>query len=301
MAKPDRLILVDGYAQIYRGFYAVRGLTNPAGEPSNALFAFARFLMTLQEEWQPAYAAVVFDKGKPKHRLEILPDYKATRPPMPDDLRRQLPAIREWIRASGWPLLEEEGREADDLLAAIVGAREGHETLIVSHDKDLGQLVSDDGVSQLVPGRKGGLDRLGPKQVEEKFGVPPEALRDYLALLGDSVDNIPGVPGVGPKTAAALLQQFGSIDVMLANAEKITTASLREKITRSAEILRRNQQLVSLCRDLPPDWHGLDALTWREPDWDKLLDIARTNGFKSLIPALEKARKAHRSPTLFDF
>ncbi|MBT3377135.1 MAG: hypothetical protein HN742_41350 [Lentisphaerae bacterium] len=298
MENRNRLVLVDGYAHIYRSYYAIRELTNGRDEPVNALYGMARFLMKIDHTLPHDHGAVCMDKGRPKERLELLPSYKGTRPPMPDPLRAQLPLIRDWIVAAGWPIVEEEGREADDLIGAVAKVRDGKETYVVTHDKDLAQLV-EQGVWLLLPGKKGESVRLDPSGVTEKFGVPPEAIPDYLALIGDSVDNIPGVSGVGPKTAVALLSQFGSIDAMLEQADAIERASLREKIRQSGDLLRRNMELVGLDLRLPEGWGGLETVRRREPDWEALLSIARDHEFKSLVTALEQARYNARNPSLF--
>lgn len=289
---------MDGYAQIYRCFFAIRGLTSPAGQPTNALYGMARFMLNLEQALPHRFGALVLDKGKPKHRLELLPEYKGTRPPMPDDLRCQVAPIRAWVAALGWPLLEEEGSEADDLIAAVVTACPGLEVAIVSHDKDLGQLVRP-GVSLVQPGPKGALTRLGPEAVTEKFGVAPEQLGDYLALVGDSVDNIPGVPGVGAKTAASLLDRFGSIAGIQEHLSEVERPALREALTSAAETLRRNRRLVALRTDLPSSWSGIEGLQRRRPDWQALLSMARGFGFQSLTAELQRRLQDERNPTLF--
>lgn len=301
MTTPDAessLVLVDAYAQIYRCFFAIRDLTNSRGEPTNALFGVARFLLQLESNLPSRCGAFVFDKGKPQQRLTVLPAYKATRPPQPQEMRSQIPLIREWVEASGWAVLEEEGWEADDLIAAAVAHRGEHTTYIVSADKDLAQLVSAH-VFLTVPRKKGILEVMGPDEVKTSYGVPPEAIADYLALLGDSSDNIPGVPGVGPKTAVNLLEQFGSVDALMADLDAVPQAGLREKLKDAREILDRNRQLVALKPDLPPSWPGLAALERKEPDWDTLLRLARDNDFRSLIKGIAEARDRSRSPTLF--
>jgi DNA polymerase-1 len=298
MIDRNAIVVVDAYAQIYRGFYAIRGLTDSQGNPTNALFAVARFMLWLDTDYRSDFGAVAFDKGPPEKRLEILPEYKATRPPMPDELRAQIEPIREWIHASGWPLLEQQGFEADDIIAAIAAMRENHRVYIVSHDKDLAQLVNEN-VVQLIPGKKGAVDELNPAAVEAKFGIPPGAIQDYLALLGDSSDNIPGVSGVGAKTAATLLQQFGSIDEMLNRTEEIKRPAIREKIESSREILDRNRQLVALDEQPPEGLDSVEKLRRTPPEWDKLLELAKKYEFKSLVNDIEKARTADRSPTLF--
>ena len=265
MSASERLVLIDGYAHIYRSFYAIRELTNAQGEPTNALFALARFLLRFEQEIPHRYGAVVMDKGPPRERLEILPEYKATRAPMPEALRSQLAPIRDWIHAAGWPIVEEEGREADDLIAALVEARAGCEVMIVSHDKDLSQLVQP-GVVLLTPGKRGSFVRFDESAVQEKFGVPPQAIPDYLALTGDAVDNIPGVAGVGPKTAAALLQEHGNAERLFANLDALPQANLRRKLQDAQDLVRRNLKLVRLDSTPPCGWTGLDGIRRREPD-----------------------------------
>lgn len=298
MTNSNRVVLLDGYGVIYRSFYAVHGLTNARGEPTNALFALARFLLKFDADFPHQYGAFVLDKGRPAKRMVLLPTYKATRPPMPDDLRRQIAPIREWIEAAGWLILEEEGREADDLIAAVVEAREGREMLVVSQDKDLAQLVQP-GVSLLAAGKKGEHQILGEREVGEKFGIPPAAVVDYLALVGDSADNVPGVQGVGPKTAAKLLEQFGSIRDMLANVQAIRNEKVREKIQAAGDVLARNRELVALDTALPVGWRGVDSLRRRAPDWGRLLAMARDHGLKSVESSLLKAQQEARSPSLF--
>ncbi len=299
MTGENRIVLVDGYAQIYRSFYAIRGLANAEGEPTNALFGMARFILNLDEALPHAFGAVVLDKGKSAKRTAVLPEYKATRPPMPDDLRSQLPKIRRWIECCGWTLIEQDGVEADDLIAAIAGVREGRELAIVSSDKDLAQLI-EPGVAVVQTGKKGTIIRLDRQGVIEKFGVPPEYVRDYLALTGDSVDNIKGVPGVGPKTAAALLNEIGDLDVILANPEAVPKQALREKLVASADLLRRNRELVALDTELPDSWSGMETIRRRRPAWQALLEMAEENGFRSLTSILRKKLAADRSPLLFD-
>jgi DNA polymerase-1 len=295
---PEPIILIDGYAHIYRTFYAIRELSNARGEPTNALYGMIRLLMKIDQEMPSSLGAVVLDKGRCTRRLAIRPEYKGTRKPMPDPLRQQVPLIREAVSWLGWPMLQWEGREADDLIAGIVSTRGEHPVRILSGDKDLAQLVDAD-VTLVTPGGKGAWTNLGPEDVNAKFGVPPTAVRDYLALVGDSSDNIIGVPGVGAKTAAKLLNEFGSIDGILANLDSIAAKRTREALAGSADLLRANRELTSLDRELPDEWDGLASLKRRNPDWQALLDNAIDNGFKSLVPVLEKRLDDFRNPSLF--
>lgn len=284
-------LLIDSYAQIYRGYYAIRGLTNSSGEPSNAVFAMAKFLLKLHSDYPDSDGAFVFDEGKPAHRMEIAPLYKANRPPMPDDLKAQIPIISELIDAFGWNSIKEPSWEADDLIAVICSMLKDRKIYIISADKDLSQLI-DQRVEMLVPDRDGkGLQLRGVQEVVDKFGVPPKEIVDYLALIGDSSDNIPGLEGVGPKTAAQLLNQFHSIDAMLSRADEIEKEKLREKVIQGADILRTNIELVKLVSTPPENCHW-DTGTFhkRQPDFEKIKAIAEKMELRSILKELGAPR-----------
>ena len=283
------LVCIDAYAQIYRSFYAVRALTNSKGEPSNAVFAMTKFLMKADDEFKDCDGAFFFDSGKCAHRVAISPSYKANRPPMPDALKFQMPLIKDLVSAFGWPDVVSEGWEADDLIGCAVKLHPGRKRLIVSADKDLSQLVCD-GVEMLVPDQANkGFSVRGEKETLEKFGVPPCRIVDYLALIGDASDNIPGIDGVGPKTAAELINSCGSIDEMLASPERISREKLRVKITAGADILKRNIKLIELVT-VPPENADLSdaAFIRRDADYAKILAIAEAMELKSLIKEIEK-------------
>ncbi len=287
MAAP--LLLIDSYSQIYRGYYAIRALTTARGVPTNAVFAMTKLLMKLKEEYEGYEGAFVFDKGRPAQRMALAPAYKANRPPMPDDLRSQLETIREMIRAFGWNIIEWDGSEADDLIAAAAENFKDRKVLIVSSDKDISQII-DDRIEMLVPDHDGkGFTRRGVQETIAKFGVKPAAVVDYLSLIGDSSDNIPGVEGVGPKTAAALLNQFESIEDMLARTDEIKRESLREKIRASAEVMRLNQKLILLDKTIP---EGLtlteESFRRNAPDYRKISELASQMELKSILRELEK-------------
>jgi 5'-3' exonuclease len=287
----EEMILIDAFAQIYRGYYAIRYLTDSEGRPVNAIFAMAKFLLRMHHEYPSANGAVVIDRGKPQFRLEIQPEYKANRPPMPDDLRSQLDIIEELIEAFGWHVVGLEGYEADDLIAAIAVDCQDDSIRFVTADKDLCQIITNR-VKMLAPNHKGGgLMLRGPDEVVEKFGIPPEKIIDYLALIGDSSDNIPGVQGVGPKTAVKLLLEAESIEKMLAQPELISNVKLRDKIVANTEILRRNIDLVTLRTDLPDaPWQSKpECLKRSAPDWEKirlLCEEYNLNSIKRDIDAL---------------
>lgn len=291
-----KLLLFDAFSLIYRAFYAIRQLTGPEGQPVNALYGFVRMTRKMLAEQHPSHAAVVFDLGAPQYRLAILPSYKEHRPPTPPELERQLPIIREYIQAMRLPIVEREGEEADDLIAtlAVTAARDGADVLIASSDKDFMQLV-DPHIKLLRPDAKdtGICDDTG---VESRFGVRPEQMLDYLCLVGDSVDNIPGVTGVGEKTATALLRQYGSLANLLASLDTLSKPKLRATLAGATAQLQANRQLIGLRCDvsLPVRW---DELSLQAQDTERLATLYRTCGFKSLLAELEKA--SVQTPDLF--
>lgn len=285
----SRILLVDAYSQIFRLFYAIRQLTSASGEPANALYGIARLLLQLDTDFPSEYGAFVFDKGKCLRRTAIHPEYKAQRPPMPEELRCQTQRIHDWVEAFGWKTIEREGFEADDLLAGIAGERGEGTVRIITGDKDLGQLVKDGEVLLLRPGNaKKPWEEIGEKEVEEKFGVAPSQVCDYLSLLGDAVDNIPGIPGCGAKTAAKLLKEYGTIDNMLGHLEEMPAGKLRDTLASERTRLLKNRELVRLDTPLPEDWNGIQSITRRRPDWHRLLELCDKEGFKSIAAEIHK-------------
>ncbi len=288
----SRLFLIDAYSQIYRVFYAIRQLTNVRGEPANALYGMARLFLQLDELQPSEYGAIVYDLGKCVRRTGLLPEYKAQRPPMPEELRSQTATIREWATAFGWNIVDREGFEADDLIAGLVSQRGDSTVTILTGDKDLFQLLASPSVRILLRGTdKMPWIEADAAAAREKFGVPPEQIRDYLALLGDTADNIPGVPGCGPKTAVKLLEEYGSIDNLLAHLDELKSAKLRETLQAEQNHLRMNQSLVQLDEALPENWSGLESLRRRTPDWEKILRLCDEQGFKSIAEAVRKRRQ----------
>ena len=254
------ILIVDGTAVAYRAFYAVRGLSTRAGQPTNALFGFIRMLRQLEAQWRPDRVVVAFDGGSPAHRLEKCPAYKAQRAPMPDDLRSQLPLINEFLASAGIPMVLLQGQEADDVIATLAdrAAAEGAVVRVATSDKDLMQLVG--GRVRIVPPTKTDVE-LDAAGVEAKTGVRPAQIVDWLALIGDAADNIPGVNGIGPKTAAKLMAQFGSLRSCLEQADRIESDSLREKVRAGRAIAELNVELMTLDRNVPgvPDWSDIPA------------------------------------------
>lgn len=262
------ILIVDGTAVAYRAFYAVRDLSTRDHRPTNALFGFVRMLRQLEAQWRPDRVVVAFDGGSPAHRLEKCPAYKAQRAPMPDDLRSQLPLINEFLEAAGIPMVLLKGQEADDVMATLAdrAAVAGAVVRLATSDKDLMQLVGDR--VRIVPPTKTDVE-LDAAGVEAKTGVRPAQIVDWLALVGDSADNIPGVAGIGPKTAAKLMAQFGSLRACLEQADRIESDSLREKVRAGRAIAELNVELMALDRNVPgvPDWSEIPA---PNPDAAKL-------------------------------
>ena len=282
-----RIFLIDGYALIYRSYFAFisKPLTSSSGENTSAPFGFTRFLLDIREKFEPDYLAVVFDAGS-SFREELLPAYKATREKMPDDLRSSLERIRVILEGFHDPVVELEGYEADDVIGTLaVRAREaGLEAVIVSGDKDFYQLVGDR-ICLLNPGRGGqagvAAEWVTSQNASEKFGIPPAQVADYLALIGDSSDNVPGAPGVGPKTAKALLEKYPSVEELIEHAAELTPPRASKSIAENADAVRLSKRLVTIMTDLDIEL-DLEALRVGEPDNAALRDIFVELEFKAL-------------------
>jgi DNA polymerase-1 len=284
-----RLLLVDGHAFAYRAFFAIRSLTAPDGAATNAIYGFIRMLGRMQGRVRPSSMAVVWDGGLAPERMALLPQYKAQRPEMPRDLELQLDQIAVYLEAANVPSVLREGCEADDLIATLtrraVGG--GMEVVIASSDKDFMQLVGAE-VCLLNPHDKS--DTLfGEEEVRAKTGVDPTQIVGWLSLTGDAVDNIAGVPGVGAKTAAELLRQFGSVDALYRRLEEVRPERLRLQLEASEEVVRRNEQLVRLNCEVPYEI-SLEELACRAGDAAALRQLYARWGFKSLLRELEQGR-----------
>jgi DNA polymerase-1 len=253
----SKWLLVDGFNLAYRCFFAIPELTRADGFPTNALHGWVKSLWRLADQEHPSGTLVFFDLGGAQDRLALLPEYKAQRAEMPEALVRQLPHIKSLTRAMGFAGVERDGVESDDLLAAEARrlADAGNEVLIVSSDKDFAQMV-DARVRLLLPPPAGhakpGWRVLDEAGVVEKFGVRPAQIADYLALTGDASDNIPGLAGVGPKTAAKWLEQCGSLEGVIARAGELKPERFREPVRAQADALRRNLRLTTLNLSLSP-------------------------------------------------
>lgn len=296
------LILVDGSSYLYRAYHAFPPLTNSAGQPTGAMYGVLNMLRSLVMQYEPSHVAVVFDAKGKTFRDELFEAYKSHRPPMPDDLREQIAPLHDMVIAMGMPLLSVSGVEADDVIGTLAkqAAAEGRAVLISTGDKDMAQLVTPD--ITLINTMNNTI--LGPEEVETKYGVPPSLIIDYLALMGDSSDNIPGVPGVGEKTAQALLQGLGSLDDIYADLDKIAGLSFRgaktlaPKMETNKEMAYLSYTLATIKTDVELD-RTWDTLVLSEPDLDKLHALFTQYEFKRWISDLENggwlAKKSTRS------
>ena len=245
-----RFLIVDGHAYAYRAFHAIRSLRSPSGEPTNAIYGFIKMLAKMRARLAPSHLIVVWDGGLCAERMTALPEYKAHRPEMPLELVPQLDGIGSYLEAAGLAAFCRDGVEADDYIACMArrGARADMDVVIASSDKDFMQLVSPR-IGMLNPHDK--TEAIwGAEQVRTKTGVNPVQIVDWLALIGDTVDNIPGVPGVGAKTAADLLNQFGTVAELYQHVAEVKSDRLRTALEASAAVVRRNVELVRLRENL---------------------------------------------------
>ncbi len=279
----DKLLLIDGSGYIFRAFHALPPMSRADGTPVNAVFGFTKMLLKLIDDLKPHSVAVIFDSGRVTFRNEIYGEYKANRTDPPDELVPQFALVREAAHAMSLPVIEMPGFEADDVIAtyARLAKEQGRQSLIVSSDKDLMQLVNDD-VEMLDPMKQ---RRIGADEVFEKFGVAPDRVIDVQSLAGDSTDNVPGVPGIGIKTAAELIHTFGDLDGLLAGAETIKQPKRRQNLIEFAEMARISRQLVTLANDVDVPLEVSDLKT-PVRDEDKLVNFVTEQGFKSLMTML---------------
>ncbi|KPL04048.1 MAG: hypothetical protein AMJ73_04745 [candidate division Zixibacteria bacterium SM1_73] len=286
MPKKKRLYLIDGSALAYRSYFAfIRNpLINSKGENTSAVFGFTNSIMKILKDESPDYIAVVFDTKAPTFRHEIFADYKSTRTKMPQEMSDQLPRIREVTEGMNLPILEVEGFEADDLMGTLAkkAKAKGLEAILVTGDKDFLQLVDDD-IKVLNPKRGGEepelLDRKG---VEEKFGVPPEKVIEVLALMGDTSDNIPGIPGIGEKTALELIKEFGDVEKVLAHADKVKRKNIQKNLKEHPDLARLSKRLVTIDTNVPFKL-DLKKLEREKFDLPKLKDLFKELEFTKLL------------------
>jgi len=284
-----KLFLVDAMAHIYRAFYAPMVRMNaPSGIPTKVPFLFANIVRRLIKDYKPDYVAIVFDTRKPTFRDKLFEAYKAQRPPMPDEMSVQLPYVRRLCEAMRLPILELDGYEADDVIGTVAkqGVKKNLDVLVISNDKDMMQLVNS-GVRILRTGSGGAkADTIvDAKKVEEILGVPPDKVIDLMALLGDTVDNIPGAKGIGEKGAAELIQKYNSVENALAHADEVTNKRYREALQQQKEQVMMSKQLAAIETEVPLEL-DLDKLKVRDSDPAALMELYRELGFNSLLKEL---------------
>jgi 5'-3' exonuclease len=275
-----RLVLVDGSASVYRAFHALPPLSNAHGVPTHAVLGFTTMLLKLLREEEPEAVAIAFDGPGPTMRHREFPAYKANRPAMPDSLVVQIPFIHRVVDAMGVPRLMISGEEADDILGTIAvrAAGQAYQVRVVTSDKDLLQLVGE----RIVVRDPLTQRTTGPAEVESRFGIPPRLVPDLLALMGDASDNIPGIPGVGEKTARDLLRRFGSLEAVLTRLAEVERPKLREALAAHADQARLSHRLATLRTDLDVPW-GVGDLARRGPNTSVLLALFRELEFSRLV------------------
>lgn len=280
----NSLIIIDAYGFIFRAYYVQPPLTAPDGTPVGALYGFTSMLLKLINDFKPSKAVIVLDSGGKNFRHELYHDYKANRPPAPEDLVVQLKLLKEAANALNFPVLEMPGFEADDIIAtlAIRATEEQKEAVVVSADKDLMQLIN--GHIKLYDPVKAKF--IGTEDVFSKFGVGPEKVREVQALIGDSSDNIPGVSGIGPKTAAQLINEFGSVENLYDSIDKITAVKQKEKLLANKDKALLSWQLVGLDPDVKVD-SNIDQFLWTPPHQEVISDFIHKYGFRSLTKRVE--------------
>src|SRR3954467_6005777 len=288
-ATTPHLYLVDGSSYIFRAYHRLPPLTNRHGQPAGAVYGYTTMLWKLAGDLSradgPTHMAVILDKSESTFRNAMYDQYKAHRPPPPEDLVSQFPLIRTATRAFSIPCIEEEGLEADDIIACYVTPAKsaGWRVTIVSSDKDLMQLIDEDAGIDMLDTMND--RRIGRSEVLEKFGVPPEKVGDVLALMGDSVDNVPGVPGIGPKTASQLIQTYGDLETVLASTDEITKPKLKQNLVEFAADARLSRELVRLvCHSPLPE--PLESLELKNIPEDPLRAFLEDQGFKALLNRL---------------
>lgn len=296
-----KLLLIDGHYYVYRSFFAIRELANSKGEPTNAIYGFIKTVRKMVKDLNPDYVAVVWDMGLPKRRVELQPEYKQQRAEMPDAMRPQITFIQEVVPLMGFASLGLPDTEADDLMGsyAVAARDQGHEVVLATNDKDLFQLVGDQ-VKVYSTNKtdladpKDAFALLGVEAVRKKWEIEPGQIGDLLALLGDSVDNIPGVEGIGKKGAANLLNAYGSLQAVLDNPAIVKNEKLREKLVSSRTLIEQNREMVRLDLDLPLP-QPVEELTVR-PDYPPLITKLESCEFKGLFAEI-KAEAAKASPS----
>ncbi|MBS3791161.1 DNA polymerase I [Candidatus Bipolaricaulota bacterium] len=284
--EEDRLLLIDGHAIMYRSFYAIRGLATSSGFPTNAIYGYLQSLEKVLKEFPSSHVVLAMDSKGKTIRHEEFEEYKANRPEMPEELARQIPKIEDITESLGYRVVRKEGYEADDVIAKLANlARDaGMDTLIFTGDKDLAQLV-DDTVKIVDTGDDNELEVMDAEGVEEKYGVPPEMIRDFLALIGDTSDNIPGVPQVGEVRAQKLLSQFDSLEDILEGVEEVDSTRVKNNLIEHGEVAREGKHLVELREDFELEY-DFDDLRIRPPDITRAQELLKDLELASFLEDL---------------
>jgi 5'-3' exonuclease len=300
------LLLIDGHYYVYRSFHAIQTLNNSRGEPTNAIYGFVKTIRKMVKDLRPDLAAIFWDEGMPEKRVQLQPAYKQQREAMPEKMIPQLEFIQAFVRPMGFTSIALPNTEADDLMGCYVlaAARDQHDTVLATNDKDLFQLVSEK--VKVYSTNKADLKSpkdshalLGVAEVTQKWGVPPAGIAEVLALTGDSVDNIPGIEGVGLKTASSLIQQFGTIQNLLANLQDVSSEKLRQRLEQARPQILQNREMVSLDLEHPLPVPIADLKI--RPLYDEYLRGLEHCEFKSLLNEIreEAANTARGQGELF--
>jgi 5'-3' exonuclease len=294
-----RLLLIDGHYYLYRSFFAIRGLTNSRGEPTNAIYGFLKAMRKMVADLKPDLGAVVWDHGLPDRRTSLQSAYKQHRPEMPLELRPQEIWLQDKLPLTGFSSLSAPATEADDLIASYTrkAVTAGHNVVIATNDKDILQLTSEQVAIYSTAKADAGRDAfalLGPREIKEKWGVEPSQIGEILALTGDSTDNIPGVPGIGGKTAAQLIHNYGTVENLLRNLASVLPEKLRERLANAKDLIQANRQMIALDDELPLP-KALEDLRIA-PQYNLLLPALEECEFRTLVKEVEA--ESERQSTL---
>jgi len=294
-----RLLLIDGHYYLYRSFFAIRGLTNSRGEPTNAIYGFLKAMRKMVADLKPDLGAVVWDHGLPDRRTSLQSAYKQHRPEMPLELRSQEIWLQDKLPLTGFSSLSAPATEADDLIASYTrkAVTAGHNVVIATNDKDILQLTSEQVAIYSTAKADAGRDAfalLGPREIKEKWGVEPSQIGEILALTGDSTDNIPGVPGIGGKTAAQLIHNYGTVENLLRNLTSVLPEKLRERLANAKNLIQANRQMIALDDELPLP-KALEDLRIA-PQYNLLLPALEECEFRTLVKEVEA--ESERQSTL---
>ena len=294
-----RLLLIDGHYYLYRSFFAIRGLTNSRGEPTNAIYGFLKAMRKMVADLKPDLGAVVWDHGLPDRRTSLQSAYKQHRPEMPLELRPQEIWLQDKLPLTGFSSLSAPATEADDLIASYTrkAVTAGHNVVIATNDKDILQLTSEQVAIYSTAKADAGRDAfalLGPREIKEKWGVEPSQIGEILALTGDSTDNIPGVPGIGGKTAAQLIHNYGTVENLLRNLTSVLPEKLRERLANAKNLIQANRQMIALDDELPLP-KALEDLRIA-PQYNLLIPALEECEFRTLVKEVEA--ESERQSTL---